>query len=40
MLLKASCHTLEIKEFRFYEAKIESEKAGSCLGVEPRIPLA
>ena len=36
VLLRASCLTLEIKEFRCYKAKIEeSEKAGSCLESNP-----
>ena len=35
LVLSASCLVLEIKKFRYYEAKIEgSEK------VEPRTPLA
>ena len=35
-LLKASCLTLEIKEFRCYEAKVEeSEKAGSHQELNP-----
>ena len=34
-LLRASCHTLEIKEFRCYEVEIESEKAGSHWELNP-----
>ena len=35
-VLRASCLTLEINEFRCYEAKIEeSEKAGSCRESNP-----
>ena len=34
--LRASCLTLEINEFRCYEAKTEeSEKAGSCWESNP-----
>ena len=40
-MLKASCLTLEINEFRCYEAKIEvSKKNQQSPGVEPRTPLA
>ena len=36
-MLRASCLTPEIKEFRCYEAKIEkNEKGQQLLGVEPR----
>ena len=37
-LLRASCLTLEIKEFRCYEAEIESEKAGSHWELNPGHP--
>ena len=40
-VLGASCLTLEINEFRCYEAKIEeSEKGRQSPGVKPRTPLA
>ena len=40
-MLRASCLTLEINEFRCYEAKIEeSEKSRQSPGVEPKTPLA
>ena len=36
-MLKASCFTLEINEFRCYEAKIEeSEKSGRALVAQAR----
>ena len=40
-MLRASCLTLEINQFRCYEAKIEeSENVGKSPGVEPRTLLA